>query len=138
VSFAGYVPRGQINAYYNRAHVFALPSFNEGMSLAALEAMATGLALVVTRTGGTEELVEEGVNGFTFEWEDGDRLTNHLRTFAKDRALARRMGAISRARVASFSWDEIAKAFSELFIQALSQSAKSTSSAKIEVEGKLS
>ncbi|MGH7796366.1 MAG: glycosyltransferase, partial [Candidatus Binatia bacterium] len=67
VRFAGYVPREQINAYYNQAHVFVLPSFNEGMSLAALEAMAAGLPLVLTRTGGTEELVEEAVNGFTFD-----------------------------------------------------------------------
>jgi glycosyltransferase involved in cell wall biosynthesis len=117
VSFAGYVPRGQINAYYNRAHVFGLPSFNEGMSLAALEAMAAGLPLVVTRTGGTEELVEEGVNGFTFDWADSDQLTNYLRTFAIDRALVQRMGAFSRARAASFGWDEIATRFFSLFEQ---------------------
>jgi glycosyltransferase involved in cell wall biosynthesis len=115
VRFAGYVPREQINAYYNQAHVFVLPSFNEGMSLAALEAMAAGLPLVLTRTGGTEELVEEAVNGFTFDWENIDQLTSYLRTFAKDRALARRMGAISRARAASFGWDEIAARFLDLF-----------------------
>ena len=38
--------------------------------MATLEAMASGLPLVVTRTGGTTELVVEGVNGFTFSWGD--------------------------------------------------------------------
>jgi glycosyltransferase involved in cell wall biosynthesis len=117
VRFEGYVPREQINSYYDHAHVFALPSFNEGMSLAALEAMATGLPLLVTRTGGTEELVQEGVNGFTFAWKDNDQLTSHLRILVKDRALARRMGAMSRARAASFGWDEIAAGFLDLFNQ---------------------
>jgi glycosyltransferase involved in cell wall biosynthesis len=117
VCFTGYVPREEINAQYNKADVFVLPSYNEGMSLAALEAMAAGLPLVVTRTGGTEELVEENLNGFIFEWADGDNLINHLRTFAKDRALARRMGAHSRARAASFGWDKIADRFLDLFKQ---------------------
>ena len=117
VRFVGYVPREEINAYYNSAHVFALPSYNEGMSLAVLEAMAAGLPLVVTRTGGTAELVEEGVNGYSFNWADVDALTNYLRMLAKDRALARRMGASSRARAAFFGWDVIADRFLEVFNQ---------------------
>src|SRR5215468_10197276 len=115
VRFVGYVPREEINAYYNSAGVFALPSYNEGMSLAALEAMAAGLPLVVTRTGGTAELVEEGVNGYSFNWADIDTLTNYLHMFAKDRALARRMGAASHARARSYSWDVIAARFLALF-----------------------
>jgi phosphatidyl-myo-inositol dimannoside synthase len=115
IRFVGYVPREEINAYYNSAHVFALPSYNEGMSLAALEAMAAGLPLVVTRTGGTAELVEEGVNGYSFNWGDIDALTNYLRMFAQDRALARRMGAASRDRARTYSWNVIAAQFLALF-----------------------
>ena len=84
------------------------------MSLAALEAMAAGLPLVVTRTGGTAELVAEGVNGYAFDWADIEALTNYLRIFARDRALARRMGAASRDRACSFSWDGIAEQLLEL------------------------
>src|SRR5215475_11569710 len=117
IRFVGYVPRDEINRYYRAAHVFALPSYNEGMSVAALEAMAAGLPLIVTRTGGTAELVEEGVNGYSFNWADVDALTNYLHMFAQDHALARRMGAASRARAASFSWEGIADRFLEMFKQ---------------------
>ncbi len=117
VRFAGYVPREEIAAYYARSHVFVLPSYNEGMSVATLEAMAAGLPVVVTRTGGTDELVEEGVNGFVFDWGDVDTLVSHLRRLATDRALVRRMGAASRTRVASFSWDSVAKRYIEGFRQ---------------------
>jgi phosphatidyl-myo-inositol dimannoside synthase len=117
VRFVGYVPREEINKHYSAAHVFALPSYNEGMSLAALEAMAAGLPLIVTRTGGTQELVEEGVNGYSFNWADVETLTNYLRILTKDRALARRMGASSRARAAFFGWDAIADRFLEVFKQ---------------------
>jgi len=115
IRFLGYVPREEISRHYATAHVFSLPSFNEGMSLAALEAMGSGLPLVLTRTGGTDELVEEGVNGFTHDWGDIDALAGHLRRLAQDRPLARRMGATSRKRAALFSWEEIAERYFGLF-----------------------
>jgi phosphatidylinositol alpha-1,6-mannosyltransferase len=115
VRFVGYVPREEIASYYKVGHVFALPSYNEGMSLAVLEAMAAGLPVVVTRTGGTAELVENGLNGFTFDWADVKMLVNHLHTLANDRALARRMGAASRARAMKYSWEIIAAHFLNLF-----------------------
>jgi len=117
VRFLGYVPREQIAAHYAGAHVFVLPSYNEGMSVSTLEAMAAGLPVVVTRTGGTAELVEEEVNGFTFDWGDVERLTEHLCHLANDRARARKMGSISRARAASFSWDAAAERYLTIFEQ---------------------
>ncbi len=115
VRFCGYVPREQIASHYAAAHVFVLASYNEGMSVATLEAMAAGLPVVVTRTGGTAELVEEHVNGLTFDWADLDALTAHLRRLADDRALMRGMGAASRARAAGFSWDMAADRYLTIF-----------------------
>lgn len=115
VRFVGYVPREEINKYYNAAHVFALPSYNEGMSLAVLEAMAAGLPVVVTRTGGTSELVKEGVNGFVFDWGDVTTLTRHLTTLANDRTLTRTMGSVSRLRAMEYSWENISSRFLSLF-----------------------
>ncbi|HSH81499.1 MAG TPA: glycosyltransferase family 4 protein [Herpetosiphonaceae bacterium] len=115
VRFVGYVPREEIPAHYAAAHVFVLPSYNEGMSVATLEAMAAGLPVVVTRTGGTAELVEDGVNGLTFDWSDVETLTAHLHRLAADRPLVRRMGAASRIHAARFSWDAAARQYLELF-----------------------
>jgi phosphatidyl-myo-inositol dimannoside synthase len=115
VRFVGYVPRESIATHFAAAHVFALPSYNEGMAIAALEGMAAGLPVVLTRTGGTGDLVEEGVNGLTFDWADVATLTAHLRRLATDRDLARGMGAASRARALQFSWSTIADKYLELF-----------------------
>jgi phosphatidylinositol alpha-1,6-mannosyltransferase len=115
IHFLGYVPREEIPRHYATAHVFSLPSFNEGMALAALEAMGAGLPLVLTRTGGTDELVEEGVNGYTHDWGDVEALASHLRKLAQDRPLARRMSLVSRQRAAQFSWEGIAERYLRLF-----------------------
>ncbi len=135
VRFVGYVRREEIAAHYAAAHVFVLPSYNEGMSVATLEAMATGLPVVITHTGGAE-LVEDGINGLTFARADVDTLATHIRRLVTDRALARRMGAASRARAAGFSWDAAVQRYLEMFaalltptpMYPLSRNLKATSS----------
>jgi phosphatidyl-myo-inositol dimannoside synthase len=115
VRFLGYVPREEMACHYAAAHVFVLPSYNEGMSVALLEAMAAGLPVVVTRTGGTKELVDAGVNGLIFDWADGDTLTQQLRCLATNRNLARKMGIASRTIAARFSWGTAAASYIEIF-----------------------
>lgn len=115
VKFQGYIPREEIPVYYSQAHVFVLPSYNEGMSVATLEAMACGLPVIVSRTPGTEELVREGENGLTFEWGDIDVLTQHLLKLDSDRPLARQMALESRIQAHNFSWDSSSTKFDHLF-----------------------
>lgn len=115
VQFAGYVPRERLPEYFRAAHVFALPSYNEGMALAALEAMGCGLPVVLTRTGGTDMLVQEGVNGYTHAWGDVDALAGSLRKFAQDRSLIYSMGAASRQRSLRYGWKALAEEYLQLF-----------------------
>jgi glycosyltransferase involved in cell wall biosynthesis len=96
VTFAGAVAPKDMPVFYQRADVFVLPSQNEGMSIALLEAMACGLPVVVTDTGGTEELVREGVNGHVVPWSDVPALTEALTALMADTELRPRMGAASR------------------------------------------
>jgi glycosyltransferase involved in cell wall biosynthesis len=104
VRFQGYVPREAIAQHYGSAHVFVLPSYNEGMSVATLEAMAAALPIVTTHTGGTKELVVEGANGLVYQWGDVNMLSSHLEHLANNRETVRQMGTASRARAGSFSW----------------------------------
>jgi phosphatidyl-myo-inositol dimannoside synthase len=115
VNFTGYVPREEIGRCYQAADVFVLPSDNEGMSLAALEAMAAGLPLLLTRTGGTTDLVEDGVNGYVFDWADVDSLALHIQSIAENRALLKKMGDASRKRAERYSWPCIAEQFLRIF-----------------------
>jgi glycosyltransferase involved in cell wall biosynthesis len=117
VCFWGYVPRDEIGQVYSQAHVFVLPSYNEGMSVATLEAMAAGLAIVITDTGGTSELVVDDENGLIFSNGDISALTSHLRRLANDRNLARRMGAASRMKAESFSWDNTSESYQRIMDQ---------------------
>ncbi|MFO7774377.1 MAG: glycosyltransferase, partial [Candidatus Hydrogenedentota bacterium] len=51
VSLEGYVPHGDLLTYYQKAHVFVLPSLNEALGHVTHEALASGLPIVTTNTG---------------------------------------------------------------------------------------
>lgn len=115
VLFTGFVPREEMPGIYQQADIFVLPSQNEGMSIALLEAMASGLPVLVTNTGGTEELVENNVNGFILEWEDVERLAELLLMLVRDDALRQRLGSASRTKAERYSWEEVSKSYLDLF-----------------------
>jgi glycosyltransferase involved in cell wall biosynthesis len=85
------------------------------MSVATLEAMASGLPVVVTKTAGTDELVEEGFNGFTFSYGDVKDLSNIIINLYNNRGLIDRMGINSRRKVQSFKWEFTVEKYVNLF-----------------------
>lgn len=117
VRFLGRIPATETNTYYQRAKVFILPSANEGMSNALLEALASGLPAVVTDTGGSSELVEDGKNGFIIP-RTSEAIVKAVSTLLNDDALARRMGKESRARAEAQSWESVAREYVELYQKA--------------------
>ncbi len=104
VKFFGSVSHEELPRYYGLADVFCLPSLNEGMSNTVLEAIAAGLPIVATVTGGTEELVADGENGFFIEKESPDDLAEKLGKLLVDPELRKRMGTASRQRAESMNW----------------------------------
>lgn len=78
VSVHGWLDAASRDVELARAEVFVLPSYNEGMPMALLEAMAWGLVPVVTPVGGVPALVVDGVSGLSVEPGDRPALTAAL------------------------------------------------------------
>ncbi|MGD9600184.1 MAG: glycosyltransferase family 4 protein [Gammaproteobacteria bacterium] len=105
----GAVPNTAMPEIYRAADLCLLPSLMEATSIAGLEAMATGRALVGTRVGGIPALIEDGVNGLLVPVRDPDAIAAAVNTLARDPARVRAMGDAARARVeAEFAWPRIA------------------------------
>ena len=64
----------EILTLYNKSAIFVLPSLVEGMPVPPLEAMSCGCAVVVTDNGGTNEYIEDGLNGLVCPIKDSDCL----------------------------------------------------------------
>lgn len=81
------------------ADVFVLPSVAEGLSMAAMEAMATGLPVITTDAPGGRDLLEDGVQGLLVPVGDAEALHDALAALADDPDTLARMGRAARARV---------------------------------------
>lgn len=97
VAFLGY--REDIPALLAACDVFALPSLYEGSSLAVLEAMAAGRAVVSSAIGGTEELIEDGRGGLLVRPGDVDGLRDALARAVEDEDLRSALAGRARERV---------------------------------------
>ena len=89
-----------IEKYFCAADVYVLPSIREGMSIALLEAMSTGLACVASRLpGSTDALIEDGVNGLLVSPDDGNGFAAALTRLLVDASLRTTLGAAARQTV---------------------------------------
>jgi sugar transferase (PEP-CTERM/EpsH1 system associated) len=105
--------------------VFALPSLNEGISNTVLEAMASGLPIVATRTGGNPELIEDGVTGRLVPVGDAAALAQALGTYARDPLLRTLHGKAARERaVEEFGLDRMVDRYRRLYLEAGARSGR--------------
>ena len=101
---------------YRNFDVFVSSSRSEGLSLAFLEAMASGLPVVATRSGGPQEVVEPDVSGVLVPVEDPAALANGLQRTLEDSQLRARLGVAARERVvASFSLESVLQQYRGLY-----------------------
>lgn len=120
----------ELQAVLTNATTFVCPSVYEPLGIVNLEAMACGIAVVGTATGGIPEVVEDGVTGRLVPIRqatdgtgtplDPDRfvadLAATLTEVVSNPTLAAHMGAAGRARAeAMFSWDHIAIRTKEIY-----------------------
>lgn len=113
VSFTGEVDHGEIHRSYRRADVFVLPSLNEGMSNTVLEAMASGLPVITTDTGGTEELIEG--NGVVVGKRNPGGIRKALVKYMDNPERVEEHGDRSRSLAEERSWEKIAERYVEVY-----------------------
>lgn len=88
VTFRDSVPRSEMPQVLSQHDVLLFPSiYAEPLARIVMEAMAMGLVVIGTTTGGTGELLVEGKTGLTFPPEDVKALSDQLIRLAEDRRL---------------------------------------------------
>ncbi|MBI4167040.1 MAG: glycosyltransferase [Acidobacteria bacterium] len=114
--------RDDIPSILNDLDVFALSSLSEGFPLAVLEAMAAGKPVVVTQSGGTKELVEDGRTGFLVPPGDSEALAARIREVLADPVLAAALGRAARHEVeVKFPFAKMVSEYESLYERCLMQ-----------------
>lgn len=117
VTFTGAVAWNEIPPYFDAATVFAMPSRTrlfglepEGLGIVFLEAASCEKPVVVGRSGGAPDAVENGVTGVVVDPTNPSAIAEHLVTLLSDPARAQEMGRLGRERAQrDWQWDHIAK-----------------------------
>ena len=96
--------------------VYVLPSIAEGISNSLLEAMASGVPVVATATGGNPEVVLDGHSGLLFPVGDARCLTDHMLRLQADKHLCADLAANALRRVREeFSLDSMVGKYAQLY-----------------------
>lgn len=99
VIFEGAQNHDRVLDLYQRADIFALASFAEGIPVVLMEAMALTIPCVTTRITGIPELIRDGIDGLLVPPSDDEALAMALRRLIASGPLRRGLGEAGRARV---------------------------------------
>ena len=129
ITFTGWIPRQEMPALISRNHVLLLPTIHqEPFARVVLEAMACGLVVVGSRTGGTEELVAHGENGLLFSGTGVD-LANQIKDLVSDPDLRVRLASCGQARVLQgFSLEHMVDSIECLLLKAVNAAHRTVDS----------
>ncbi len=114
IAFVGWLDKENLLREYRSADVFILPSTDEGMSNAILEAMASGLVIIAKNMPANRELIVSEVSGLLYD--NASELPLMISRLMTDHALKDQLSSAARARALKFSWRHVAEMYEQLLI----------------------
>jgi glycosyltransferase involved in cell wall biosynthesis len=114
-----FVARAEISNLYAEHEIFVLPSLMEGMPLVLLEAMASGLPVIVTESSGMTDLVEDSHDGLFVIPGDTESLSAAIVRLCLDPELRLRLGGAAQEKMKRYSWSQAARRTETVFYRAL-------------------
>jgi starch synthase len=116
------VPRSLLPELYAAADVFVMPSLVEGFCLTALEALACGLPTIVTPNTFGDQIVRDGIEGWTVPIRDSDAIAECLTRLSASGNLRATMSENARRRAEGLSWRQYEDRISETIEEAVFRS----------------
>jgi glycosyltransferase involved in cell wall biosynthesis len=101
--------RADMPRVYAEHDIFVFPSLAEGMPLALLEAMASGMPIVTTWSSGMADVVEDGHNGLLIPPADAEALEKSVRQLAGSTELRAQLGWNAQQTMLRYTWQNIAR-----------------------------
>jgi glycosyltransferase involved in cell wall biosynthesis len=116
VRFLGYVPEEDQERIYKIADVYVMPSTSEPFGITALEAMSSGVPVIVSRTSGVAEIAKSTIK---VDFWDINAMAQKIIAVLKYRPLSTAMSRMSSEESKIFSWDRTAEDTLKVYEEAL-------------------
>jgi D-inositol-3-phosphate glycosyltransferase len=115
VTFVGSIEHEDLPDYYRAADVVVMPSFAESFGLVAVEAMACGVPVVVSRVGGLASTVADGRTGYLVPWRCPEPFAEKIELLLRNESLRNALGKAGVERMRAYSWESVADQLVELY-----------------------
>ncbi len=109
------VPYENIDLYLGNSTIFILPSLNEGLPNALLQAMAVGLPIVASKVGGIPEAISDGIDGVLVNPGSPHELANEIINLLEDRKKALQLGRNAKASAERYRVSKVIRKYIDLF-----------------------
>ena len=119
ISFPGWKKPEEVIDVFHHSDILFMPSLTEGLSVTGIQGMASGLALLLSNSGGNPEIIKTGVNGFNHDPKDTDGFVRDLRKMLTDPDLLLEMRKNSLELAASFDIRKTAADYLKVFEEVL-------------------
>lgn len=117
VQMPGWIPPEEVLAHSRNSDILFLPSLSEGLPLVGVQALAMGLAMVVSDAGGNVDVVQPGINGVLHAPEDAAGFEQSLRMLLTDSEKLLRFRLASREFAKKFDNAAITEQYERVFCQ---------------------
>lgn len=119
VSLIDELPSEKVASCYKSADVFFSPSIVEGLSLVGIEAMVSGLPLVVTNVPGNDDVVKDNSCGVVVKSQDAADMARGLYRVLSDDLYRNSLAQLAKQNSFKYDWLEIAKNYEDVYIRAI-------------------
>jgi glycosyltransferase involved in cell wall biosynthesis len=110
VRFCGHVGYSDLFGYFEQSDVFVLPTRSDYRALVGFEALSMGMPLLVSKfDGASEEIIDQGENGYIFDPHDTPHFTNLLQWFALNTDSLAAFRRRSSKKASEYTFDRAAK-----------------------------
>lgn len=111
----GWVSPEEVLQEYARSDILCMPSLSEGLPVVGVQALAMGLALVLSKAGGNIDLVQEGQNGFLLAPDDLPGFSAALRALLNNPQKLLDYRRASRRMAEMFDLETVVKSYEQIF-----------------------
>jgi glycosyltransferase involved in cell wall biosynthesis len=123
IRLTGFIKDADLSGYHQSGNLFILPSKKgEGFPLVILEAMSSGVPVIATKSGGHEEIIKNGINGYLTDVDDINTITDKIGYLYQNPGLLAKMSVNCRKLMEEkFSWDVNIRSLNKIYQKIISE-----------------
>jgi L-malate glycosyltransferase len=114
--FTGWITPEQVLDWFDKSDILFMPSLSEGLPVVGVQALAKGLAIVVSKIGGFVDIVDDGKNGFLVDLADSSKFSSALRKLLSDEPRLQRFREASLKKAFQFDILHVIEQYDRIFL----------------------